>query len=470
MNKEVCFKCIKTPKGYYVFDRYSGSIISLTKDEFVELERIEQNVIESDNSVVIKKFEKQNLLLPHVIEEIKHPDSDFVEHLVDKRLSQLILQVTQQCNLRCSYCIYGGMYENRSHSNETMTLDLAQKSIDFFLKHSYETDHLVISFYGGEPLLNIELIKQCVEYAVKNIDGKKVLFTITTNGTLLTEEIMDFLAKNSFYTLVSLDGAKEEHDLNRKFRSGQGSFDIIVNNINKFKSKFPEYVNKYLQINAVISPKTRTTCVEDFFSANDFLEDKQINFTPLNLTGLKEDVNIEYDYVVKREYEYFKLLLYLLGKIKRESVSKLVIELQGDIKKLYRMLKRHKKVALINHHSGPCVPGCSRLFVNVKGDFYPCERVPELACCCIGNIDHGFDTKKIREILNIGKLTENECKKCWAISMCNMCINELNCSQDCFLKEEKLKSCLSNKAGVMRDLYELLAICELGYEIDVEDE
>lgn len=470
MDNSICFKCIKTPRGYYVYDRYSGSVISLTEHEFYELQQMDQEEKDKNDGFVLKKFQDRGLLMPHNIKEIKHPDSDYIEHLIDRRLTQLILQVTQQCNLRCSYCIYGGKYTNRKHANEIMSFDLAKESIDFFLEHSYESDHLVISFYGGEPFLNFSLIERCVKYISENLDGKKVIYTVTTNGTLLTEHTMNFLVKHDFYTLISLDGAKDEHDLNRRFRSGGGTFDVIVNNINIFKEKHPSYVKDKLQINAVISPKTKTSCVEEFFSANDFLEDKQINFTPLNLTGLKEEVDIEYDYIVKREYEYFKLLLYMLNKIDKNSVSKLVIELQADIKKLYRMLKKHKMVALINHHSGPCVPGCSRLFVNVKGEFYPCERVPELSCCCIGTIEKGFYVDNIKEILNIGKITEEECKKCWAINMCNMCINVIDCSQGCFMKKEKLKLCSTNKSAALRDLNELIALSELGYQIDMEDE
>ncbi len=470
MKQEVCFKCISTPRGYYVFDRYSGSIISVSKKEFIELKKIEENKENTENSNILKNFQDRDLLVPHTIKEIKHPDSDYVDYLVDRRLSQLILQVTQQCNLRCSYCVYGGMYENRHHTNKSMSFELAKKSIDFFLQHSYETNNLVVSFYGGEPLLNIKLMKQCVEYVSENVDGKDVLYTVTTNGTLLTDEIMEFLEKYNFSTLISLDGSKEEHDLNRKFKSGEGTFNIIIDNIKKFKKKYPKYVSEQLRINAVVSPRMKNTCVEDFFSASDFLEDEQINFTPLSLTGLKDSVKIEYDYIVKREYEHFKLLLSMLGKIKKESVSKLVINSESDIKKLYRKLKRHKKVSIINHHSGPCVPGCARLFVNVNGEFYPCERVPELPCSCIGTINDGINVKKVKEILNIGKLSEEQCKRCWAIGMCSMCISELDCLQGCFLKEEKLKVCESSRNAALYDLYELISICELGYQIDMEDE
>ena len=85
----------------------------------------------------------------------------------------------------------------------------------------------------------------------------------------------------------------------------------------------------------MISPKTKSKCVEEFFKTEDFLEDNQINFSPLTLTGLKEEIDIKSDYISKREYEYLKLLMFMLGKIPKTSVSKLVIESQEDIKRLY---------------------------------------------------------------------------------------------------------------------------------------
>lgn len=467
-SAELCFKCIETPRGYYLYDRYSGNIISLNKNEYQEFKNFEEGKVKSIHPEILDKFQREGLLLEHEIKKIEHPDSDYVEYLLDRRLSQLILQVTQQCNLRCSYCVYGGLYTNRTHTDNVMTEDLAKESIDFFLQHSFDTEHLVVSFYGGEPLLNVPLLKFCVDYIAKNVDGKRVIYTVTTNGTLLTDETMSFLVENKFYTLISLDGAKDEHDLNRKFKTGQGSFDVIMKNINSFKKKYPEYVKEFVQINAVVSPKTNSKCVEEFFDTEDFLGDNQINFSPLSLTGLKEEIAIKNDYVAKREYEYLKLLISMIGKISKKSVSKLVVGSQNELEKLYKQLKEHRKVSVINHHSGPCISGSSRLFVNTFGDFYPCERVPEVECTCIGNIKEGFYIEKVKQQLNIGQVTEEECRKCWAINLCSVCINEIDCSSGCFLKSEKLALCPSNKKAALRDLSELIAIYEFGFRVDME--
>ena len=155
---------------------------------------------------------------------------------MDNDLSQLILQVTQQCNLRCAYCAYSGIYEgHRVHQNKRMSFELAKRGIDFFIKHSREKDSIDIGFYGGEPLLEFDLLKKCTEYARGLVEGKELTFGLTTNGTLLKDEIAEYLVENDFRIGISLDGPKREHDINRRFANGKGSFDTIIQNVKRLK-------------------------------------------------------------------------------------------------------------------------------------------------------------------------------------------------------------------------------------------
>src|SRR5699024_8096020 len=132
----------------------------------------------------------KGICLPGEVKEIFHPMTPFLTHLLQHRIRDVILQVTQNCNLRCGYCTYGGNYKNRTHSLKTMNFELAKKAIDFGVERSQESSDFVVSFYGGEPLLAFNLIKKCVAYAKENIQGKELHFNMTTNGTLLTTEIM----------------------------------------------------------------------------------------------------------------------------------------------------------------------------------------------------------------------------------------------------------------------------------------
>ncbi|WP_227060852.1 4Fe-4S cluster-binding domain-containing protein [[Clostridium] scindens] len=140
-----------------------NAVIAVDEDEFNELRKVEKAELAAEKSAVIAKYQKEGLFKPNVVEKIWHPQTDIVEHHTEKKLQQLTLQVTQQCNLRCEYCIYSGIYDgNRTHANKRMNFEVARKAIDFFLEHSIETSDVVIGFYGGEPLLEFELIRRCI--------------------------------------------------------------------------------------------------------------------------------------------------------------------------------------------------------------------------------------------------------------------------------------------------------------------
>ncbi len=144
----------------------------------------------------------------------------------------ITLQVTQNCNLHCSYCAYSGNYENRSHKALNMDIETAKKGIDYLIEHSPDNEIVDIGFYGGEPLLTFNLIKECVAYAEKKAEGKNMMFNLTTNGTLIKPEMIDFFEKHNVSITISIDGPREIHDLNRKFaHSGTGSFDIMMKNL-----------------------------------------------------------------------------------------------------------------------------------------------------------------------------------------------------------------------------------------------
>jgi organic radical activating enzyme len=118
----------------------------------------------------------------------------------------MILQVTQQCNLRCQYCAYSGAYYNRTHNSARMSFETAKRAIDFLLARSHESDHVHVGFYGGEPLLEFDLIKRCVDYVKKSVEGRSITFGITTNATLLNDEkILEDRLHGDFNQTVRFD-------------------------------------------------------------------------------------------------------------------------------------------------------------------------------------------------------------------------------------------------------------------------
>ncbi|WP_162300608.1 Cys-rich peptide radical SAM maturase CcpM [Anaerosacchariphilus polymeriproducens] len=465
---EYIFKCFRTKRNGYFYDRHRNEIVKVTDEEYEELCFVNQGRINPEKSSVFQKYQQQGLFQENIVKKIQHPETDYLEHHMNNRLGQLILQVTQQCNLRCSYCAYSGKYKNnRTHSNKRMTWDIAKKAIDFYVARIIEKEEAIISFYGGEPLLEFELIKQCVAYAKDKIQGKPLRFAMTTNGTLLTDEVVDFLQKEKFETLISLDGAEKEHDCNRKYASGKGSFQDIMKNVKRIKERYPEY-GTTLMFNTVVNPQADVRNVQKYFDNDKLLEENHISFNLLRPKDLDEVIPYSKEALCIRKFEYLKVLLALTYKVKLSSVSKIVREGIGVPLKFYKEMSKKTRLTEECHHNGPCLPGIQRLFITVEGKFFPCEKVDEMVDAhCIGDIQNGFRLNKLKELLNIGKITEEECKQCWNLQNCSMCIDNIECvGEEKQCKRNKLKVCQEKKEEVLQNLYELCVLKELGCDFE----
>lgn len=201
-------------------------------------------ILESKNRM--KYLEKYNLYKKDSYFKKEKFTEDKIKNLIyTEGLQQLILEVTSACNLRCKYCIFSGNYNiMRTHNTISMDFATAKKAIDMYLEmfqtgQDFNPDRTpTIAFYGGEPLLNYKLIKECIEYIERKYRNLKVRYTTTTNGTLLTDEIIHFFKKYDVNILVSLDGPEEEHDRNRVYANGKGTFKDIYRNIEKLNDTF----------------------------------------------------------------------------------------------------------------------------------------------------------------------------------------------------------------------------------------
>lgn len=468
MNDRIIFRTFETYKRKYMYDRQTDTVSVLTDEEYQELKKVEEGKLEPENSTIVQKYQEQGLLLPNTVQEIQHPCTHILEHLANYRVRQLILQVTQQCNLRCKYCAYSGVYEgNRTHANKKMSFETAKKAIDFLLEHSLENSEVIIGFYGGEPLLEFRLIKECVKYVYEKCEGKKIVFSITTNATLLKDEIAKFIVENKFAVGISLDGSKKEHDISRKFPNGEGSFDIVMENLKNLQKQYPDYVNKYINIMTTVNPYMNLGCVLEFFSTDKFLKDKSIMFNNMVPTNLKEEVSYAESYFQVRNFEYVKALFYLVGKLEKKYVSQLMTSSIDKTMKLRRALHKRNSLGNVEHHGGPCMPGILRLFVRYDGSLFPCERVnEELEYYRIGTLDKGFDLQKMGELLNFGKITEKECKECWNFQRCLMCSNEIEMEGEKKpTKKNKLYVCQNKKVNTQFELYEQCVLAEFGYTV-----
>ena len=415
MEKPFIFMFKQNGKNY-LYDVNRHKILSISSEEYNQLEDFDGNDI--NHTSYISQLINNGFLQPSKIQEIRHPMTNYVSNYLNNKIAKVTLQVTQNCNFRCGYCTYSGNYNNRSHSNQVMSVNIAHKAIDFLFKHSFESKQINIGFYGGEPLLEFDLIKNCVEYAEKQSTGKSLSFSLTTNGSLINYQIIEYLKKHDIAISISIDGPKEIHNKNRKFINGCGSFEKVHENIRFIRNTFPDYYKNKVNFLMVLDPQSNMTCLNKFCTSELF-DDVLMDASFINNLYKKNRIYYNEKFSIQWEYEKFKFYLYKLGRLKEVHVSKL---LRTDFQELNNIFKEFQKdvpdIPEVVHHGGPCIPGQLRLFINTIGDFFPCERVSEISQCMkIGHVDYGFDFDKVKMLLNIGKLSEQACKKCFAIRL-----------------------------------------------------
>lgn len=462
----------QTLGGCYLYDVNKNIIINIDNSTYSILLSYQKSSYDIDslysNNSVIKKLMDNGFLSSKRISKIFHPSTDKLSYMFKNNLQMITLQVTQNCNLRCKYCVYSGGYNNRHHIERKMDFDMAKRGIDFLLSHSQNSSSITVAFYGGEPFLEFDLIKKCIGYIESISHGRKTGFTITTNATLLNEEIIRFIVKHDISLTISLDGPKHIHDKNRKYsNSKESTYDKIIDNVNKIKKMYPEYLEKVL-FNVVLDPENDISCVNDFFMNYEALL-KNINVSSITDTYLKKDLKYNENFKMNFDYEIFKQLLSKVGKLKADNTSKMLYKHYQIIARVFHENRQMcYELPKYGHPGGPCIPGALRLFMDVDGNFYTCERVSESSeVMKIGDVNIGIDVDKCKKILNVATTTEFQCKNCWAFRFCHLCAaysdknNELSA-------EARLSQCNNVKYEVEKQLIEYCTLYEFNHDFDEE--
>lgn len=314
-----------------------------------------------------------------------------------------------------------------------MDWEVAKKAVDFLKAHSQNSDERHIGFYGGEPLINYDLIKKTTDYANKLFD--KMIYSMTTNATLMNEEIADYIMRNKFNIIVSLDGYKELHNKNRLFVSGEGSFENTIRGLKILLKSAEKYNNKEsITLNMVIEGPDYE---DEYDKIQLYLN--ECDWLPNNINILTSSIDYgphESIYTRPQSYEermilkdyYDPILSWDKKNKKRNKDNTNVLFTDADVDKammiIHKRLLSEKPVKKYGMN-GCCVPGERRIYVTVDGSFKICEKVGDIPE--IGNVDKGFDKKRIKELYfdDFIKEANKYCKDCWAINLCTLCY--VNC-------------------------------------------
>lgn len=467
------FKTFKTSfDKFYVYEANKNSIYSIKESEFNSLQAIEKNKYSFKDEAVLKRFNDMGLLKPLNIEKVEHSNLEMLPFKFNKGINNIVLQITQGCNLTCSYCPFadGNMVYNsfRVNNRKDISIDIIDKSINLLEKNSLCEADKYISFYGGEPLIRKDLIIHTIKRAVSKFGKDMVYFGMTTNATLLDLNFIEQIKGYNFDILVSFDGPKEIHNLNRKFNNNNGSYDIIYNNLMKIKFKYPEIFEK-IKFNVVVPPSIEYNRLFEYVRNKEgHLTAENTSLNTLSNNYIDEPIQYGKKFFEESNFEMFKTIVFLLKKNNRHMTI-----FKNNINSLYmfsKFLKPLRKTPKIAHPSGTCIPGLKKLFINVNGDFFPCEKANENSKIQkIGNITKGFDFEKIKYLMNIGSITSQTCKKCRAFNLCSVCpVVADDGNSNCYRSNYKLKKCKMIKEDILNNLRMHCLLKENNFQFDNE--
>lgn len=315
----------------------------------------------------------------------------------------LCLHIAHDCNLACQYCFAEeGEYHGK---RELMSYEVGKKALDFLVANSGNRRNLEVDFFGGEPLMNFQVVKDLVAYgrSLEKEHDKNFRFTLTTNGVLLDDDIMEFANKEMGNVVLSIDGRKEVHDRMRPFRKGAGSYDLIVPKFQKFAES--RHQDKYY--------------VRGTFTHNNLDFSKDV----LHLAdlGFKQ---ISVEPVVAQDTDSYA--------IREEDLPQLMEEYENLA---LEMVRRHGKENdfnffhfMIDLEGGPCVAkrlsGCGSgteyLAVTPTGDLYPCHQFVGNTDFLMGNVDDGVVNTDLRdEFKSCNVYAKDKCRECFARFYCS---------------------------------------------------
>jgi len=398
-----------------VLDVMSGSI-HIVDDIVYDVINMYESASSDDIIIQIRaKFnisEKDVLEIISDVDELKHagklfskrecpqkPDSESVP------LKALCMNVSHACNMRCGYCFAGQGEYGYDRSLNLMPLETGIQAIDFLISNSGERRNLDVDFFGGEPLLNWDVVKEIVNYArkIEKKHDKNFRFTLTTNGLLIDDDVISFTNEHMYNVVLSLDGAPATNDFMRKLPNSSGSYDCVVP---KLKKLVESRGNRGYYIRGTFT-RHNTDFVKDILHIAD------LGFTELSMEPVVAPPDSDYA-LTEADLEKLSQQYELLAAemLKRETEGKdfsfyhYTLDLEGGP-------CLHKRIA-------GCGVGTEYLAVTPNGELFPCHQFVGNDDFMMGDVWRGVDNDKLRNMFYERDIyTISECANCWARMYCS---------------------------------------------------
>ncbi len=372
-------------------------VADLLRDRFARAE-IEDTISELLRIRAVTESENSTPPLPKTLPPMPFP------------LTTMVLNVTNQCNLSCTYCYEYG--EDRIVETQDgkkpkfMSEETARRSVDFMLKESGANKVAHLTFFGGETLLNFPILQATIAYARQRAIemGKEVDFSLTTNATLLRPEIIEFLAENQVGVTISIDGPKEIQDQFRVFHNGAGSYDVVLPKIRDLLQK-----HKTRPIGARVTLTSKTLDIKRIF--RHLTED--IGFWEVGFAPVTTSPNRLYA-IDEPGFDY---MLEQFRELAREFLACALEDRHHGFSNIKDTLEEIHKGA---SKAYPCGAGLGLLGVSTEGDVALCHRFAGSDAHKLGTVRDGVDRKAQIDFLQKNHIADKtDCSKCWARPLCS---------------------------------------------------
>lgn len=416
--------------GYYIaLDVNSGAVHVLDKLCFDLLNKFEDKLPEEFPTEILdelsKEYSREELLevyselleLQKAGQLFSEDDYErFTDMMKGAPIKSMCLHISHDCNLRCKYCF--ASTGDFGKGRKLMPVETGKKAIDFLLTHSGNRHNLELDFFGGEPLMNWDAVKEIVDYARSKEEeyNKKFRFTVTTNGVLLNDDNIDYINKEMKNVVLSLDGRKCVNDNMRLAINGKGSYDVIVPKFQKLVEKRIEGENKEYYARGTFT-KNNLDFAQDVYHIADDLGFDQLSVEPV-IADPSEPYAITEEDLPAIFAEYEKLAVEMIRRKK-----------EGRCFNFFHFM--------IDLDQGPCAIkrlrgcGCGNEYVSVTpdGDIYPCHQFVGNDEWKMGNLDDGtLDTEMKDKFACSNIYTKEGCKDCWCKFYCSGGCNANNYS------------------------------------------
>lgn len=431
-------------KGFFTSNSGNKYLYSISNKDFYYIpssfEECFNHEEYAENTITSEYYKRKYLFWKEIglfDEEDRHLEIEYGSDYIESNLAnlrQLLIEVTDACNLSCKYCGYGKLYGNYDKREGKKQKFKNVKALIDYLCILWESnknisfDNIIyVGFYGGEPLMNFDLIKQTINYLETiHIPKLSFEFNMTTNGMLLSQ-YMDYLVEKKFHLLISLDGSKENNSY-RVTKSNKESFDIVFANIQILKDTYPQYFDLFVNFNSVLHDRNSISSIYEYVKR---IFNKNPRIAELSSNGIAENKVKEFNSMFLSTTDSFKQSLNceeVINDFLNVNPDTLLLSnffdafTSNTFKTMADLFYSTKNLTYLP--TSTCPPFYKKIFLTVNGKILPCEKIGQKIS--LGHVENGIVDINCVEINNIyatlyKKIIE-QCSECLLWKNCGSCV------------------------------------------------